>query len=172
MPILTVISGFDRKEIIMAIRKILNKSDEILHKKCKPVTEFDDKLAQLLDDMVETLRQAEGVGLAGPQVAKLRRVVVIIIEDQVYELVNPEILEKSEEKQRVLEGCLSCPGEWGYVTRPMAVKFKAQNRHGEWYEMQVTDLFAQCVCHELDHLDGHIFTEIVEEFVNLEDEQA
>lgn len=172
MPILTVISGFDRKEIIMAIRKILNKSDEILHKKCKPVTEFDDKLAQLLDDMVETLRQAEGVGLAGPQVAKLRRVVVIIIEDQVYELVNPEILEKSEEKQRVLEGCLSCPGEWGYVTRPMAVKFKAQNRHGEWYEMQVTDLFAQCVCHELDHLDGHIFTEIVEEFVILEDEQA
>jgi peptide deformylase len=172
MPILTAISGFDRKEIIMAIRKILNKSDEILHKKCKPVTEFDDKLAQLLDDMVETLRQAEGVGLAGPQVAKLRRVVVIIIEDQVYELVNPEILEKSEEKQRVLEGCLSCPGEWGYVTRPMAVKFKAQNRHGEWYEMQVTDLFAQCVCHELDHLDGHIFTEIVEEFVNLEDEQA
>ena len=172
MPILTAISGFDRKEIIMAIRKILNKSDEILHKKCKPVTEFDDKLAQLLDDMVETLRQAEGVGLAGPQVAKLRRVVVIIIEDQVYELVNPEILEKSEEEQRVLEGCLSCPGEWGYVTRPMAVKFKAQNRHGEWYEMQVTDLFAQCVCHELDHLDGHIFTEIVEEFVNLEDEQA
>ena len=172
MPILTAILGFDRKEIIMAIRKILNKSDEILHKKCKPVTEFDDKLAQLLDDMVETLRQAEGVGLAGPQVAKLRRVVVIIIEDQVYELVNPEILEKSEEKQRVLEGCLSCPGEWGYVTRPMAVKFKAQNRHGEWYEMQVTDLFAQCVCHELDHLDGHIFTEIVEEFVILEDEQA
>ncbi len=153
----------------MAIRKILNKSDEILHKKCKPVTEFDDKLGKLLDDMTETLKQAEGVGLAGPQVAKLRRVVVIILEDQVYELVNPEIIEKSEEVQRVLEGCLSCPGEWGYVTRPMAVRFKAQNRKGEWYEMYVTDLFAQCVCHEIDHLDGHIFTEIVEEFVDIED---
>lgn len=153
----------------MAIRKILNKSDEILHKKCKPVTEFDDKLEKLLDDMIETLRQAEGVGLAGPQVAKLRRVVVIILEDQVYELINPEIIEKSEENQRVLEGCLSCPGEWGYVTRPMAVRFKAQNRKGEWYEMYVTDLFAQCVCHELDHLDGHIFTEIVEEFVDIEE---
>ena len=153
----------------MAIRKILNKSDEILHKKCKPVTEFDDKLEKLLDDMIETLRQAEGVGLAGPQVAKLRRVVVIILEDQVYELINPEIIEKSEEEQRVLEGCLSCPGEWGYVTRPMAVRFKAQNRKGEWYEMYVTDLFAQCVCHELDHLDGHIFTEIVEEFVDIEE---
>ena len=153
----------------MAIRKRLNKSDEILHKKCKPVTEFDDKLAKLLDEMIETLRQAEGVGLAGPQVAKLRRVVVIILEDQVYELINPEIIEKSEENQRVLEGCLSCPGEWGYVTRPMAVRFKAQNRKGEWYEMYVTDLFAQCVCHELDHLDGHIFTEIVEEFVDIEE---
>ena len=155
----------------MALRKILNKSDEILHKKCKPVTEFDDKLGQLLDDMTETLRQAEGVGLAGPQVAKLRRVVVIIIDDVVYELVNPEILERSEEEQRVLEGCLSCPGEWGYVTRPLRVKFKAQNRKGEWYEMEVSDLFAQCVCHELDHLEGHIFTEIVEEFVDVEAEQ-
>ncbi|MBR1422498.1 MAG: peptide deformylase [Ruminococcus sp.] len=155
----------------MALRKILNKSDEILHKKCKPVTEFDDKLGQLLDDMTETLKQAEGVGLAGPQVAKLRRVVVIIIDDVVYELVNPEILERSDEEQRVLEGCLSCPGECGYVTRPKSVKFKAQNRKGEWYEMEVSDLFAQCVCHELDHLEGHIFTEIVEEFVDIEAEQ-
>lgn len=114
----------------MALRKILNKSDEILHKVCKPVTEFDDKLGQLLDDMTETLKNANGVGLAGPQVAKLRRVVVIIIDDKVYELINPEITWQSEEKQRVLEGCLSCPNEWGYVTRPMRVKFKAQDRHG------------------------------------------
>ena len=92
----------------MALRKILNKSDEILHKVCKPVTEFDDKLGQLLDDMTETLKNANGVGLAGPQVAKLRRVVVIIIDDKVYELINPEITWQSEEKQRVLEGCLSC----------------------------------------------------------------
>jgi len=133
----------------MALRKILNKSDEILHKVCKPVTEFDDKLGQLLDDMTETLKNANGVGLAGPQVAKLRRVVVIIIDDKVYELINPEITWQSEEKQRVLEGCLSCPNEWGYVTRPMRVKFKAQDRHGKWYEMEVSELFAQCVCHEL-----------------------
>ena len=138
----------------MALRKILNKSDEILHKVCKPVTEFDDKLGQLLDDMTETLKNANGVGLAGPQVAKLRRVVVIW---------------QSEEKQRVLEGCLSCPNEWGYVTRPMRVKFKAQDRHGKWYEMEVSELFAQCVCHELAHLEGHLFTEIVEEFVEVED---
>ena len=127
----------------MALRKILNKSDEILHKVCKPVTEFDDKLGQLLDDMTETLKNANGVGLAGPQ--------------------------QSEEKQRVLEGCLSCPNEWGYVTRPMRVKFKAQDRHGKWYEMEVSELFAQCVCHELAHLEGHLFTEIVEEFVEVED---
>ena len=138
----------------MALRKILNKSDEILHKVCKPVTEFDDKLGQRL---------------AGPQVAKLRRVVVIIIDDKVYELINPEITWQSEEKQRVLEGCLSCPNEWGYVTRPMRVKFKAQDRHGKWYEMEVSELFAQCVCHELAHLEGHLFTEIVEEFVEVED---
>ncbi|WP_295208747.1 peptide deformylase [Ruminococcus sp.] len=154
----------------MALRKILNKSDEILHKVCKPVTEFDDKLGQLLDDMTETLVKANGVGLAGPQVAKLRRVVVIIIDDKVYELINPEITWQSEETQRVLEGCLSCPGEWGYVTRPMRVKFKAQDRHGKWYEMETSELFAQCVCHELAHLEGHLFTEIVEEFVEVEDE--
>lgn len=153
----------------MALRKILNKSDEILHKVCKPVTEFDDKLGQLLDDMTETLKNANGVGLAGPQVAKLRRVVVIIIDDKVYELINPEITWQSEEKQRVLEGCLSCPNEWGYVTRPMRVKFKAQDRHGKWYEMEVSELFAQCVCHELAHLEGHLFTEIVEEFVEVEE---
>ena len=122
-----------------------------------------------LDDMTETLKNANGVGLAGPQVAKLRRVVVIIIDDKVYELINPEITWQSEEKQRVLEGCLSCPNEWGYVTRPMRVKFKAQDRHGKWYEMEVSELFAQCVCHELAHLEGHLFTEIVEEFVEVED---
>ena len=98
----------------MALRKILNKSDEILHKVCKPVTEFDDKLGQLLDDMTETLKNANGVGLAGPQVAKLRRVVVIIIDDKVYELINPEITWQSEEKQRVLilpfrTTCRVCP---------------------------------------------------------------
>lgn len=156
----------------MAIRKILNKSDEILHKKCRPVVDFDDKLGRLLDDMAQTLEQANGVGLAGPQVAKLRRLCIINIGDGVtHELVNPVILEESEEKQRVLEGCLSCPGEWGYVTRPMRVKFKAQDRHGEFYEMEVEGLFSQAVCHEIAHLDGQLFTELVEEFVEVEDEK-
>ena len=159
MRILTATSVYDRynerKGLSMALRTILNKSDEILHKVCKPVTEFDDKLGQLLDDMAETLVKANGVGLAGPQVAKLRRIVVIIIDDKVYELVNPEITWQSEETQRVLEGCLSCPGEWGYVTRPMKVKFKAQDRHGEWYEMEVSELLLSAYVTSL-----HILTDI------------
>ena len=157
----------------MALRQILNKRDEILHKKCKPVVAFDEKLEILLDDMRETLEQAQGVGLAAPQVGILRRVVIIDTSDGtgVHELINPEIIEKSEETQRVLEGCLSCPNEWGYTVRPMTVKFKAQNRNGEWYEMEVSELFAQAVCHELDHLDGHIFTEYVVEWADPEDLQ-
>lgn len=154
----------------MAIRKILNKSDETLHKVCKPVEKFDEKLHTWLDDMAQTLEEAQGVGLAAPQVAVLRRFCVINVGDgNVYELINPEILWSSEETQRVIEGCLSCPNEWGYVTRPMKVRFKAQNRHGEWYEMEVEELFAQAVCHELAHLDGHLFTELVEEFVEVEE---
>ncbi len=154
----------------MAIRNILNKSDETLHKVCRPVEKFDRKLWTWLDDMAETLAKAEGVGLAAPQVAILRRFCIIDVGDgNVYELVNPEITWQSEETQRVVEGCLSCPNEWGYVTRPMKIKFKAQDRHGEWYEMEVEELFAQAVCHELAHLDGHLFTEIVEEFVEVEE---
>ncbi|WP_028506249.1 peptide deformylase [Ruminococcus sp. FC2018] len=154
----------------MAIRTILNKREDVLHKVCKPVEKFDEKLWELLDDMAETLEQANGVGLAAPQVAKLRRLCIIKIGDEpVYELINPTITWKSDETQRVVEGCLSCPNEWGYVTRPMKVRFKAQDRNGEWYEKEAEGLFAQAVCHELDHLDGHIFTEIVEEFVEVED---
>ena len=154
----------------MAIRNILNKSDEILHKVCRPVENFDEKLWTLLDDMAETLAKANGVGLAAPQVAIRKRAVIIDVGDgEVHELINPEITWESEEKQRVVEGCLSCPGEWGYVTRPMKVKFKAQNRNGEWYEMEVEGLFAQAVCHELSHLDGHLFLEFVEEFVEVEE---
>ncbi|MGN0593647.1 MAG: peptide deformylase [Hominimerdicola sp.] len=154
----------------MAIRNILNKSDEILHKVCRPVENFDEKLWTLLDDMAETLAKANGVGLAAPQVAIRKRAVIIDVGDgEVHELINPEITWESQEKQRVVEGCLSCPGEWGYVTRPMKVKFKAQNRKGEWYEMEVEGLFAQAVCHELSHLDGHLFLEFVEEFVEVEE---
>lgn len=154
----------------MAIRKIVNKQDEILHKPCRPVEKFDERLWTLLDDMIETLSKANGVGLAAPQVSVKRRAVIINVGDGInHELINPEIIWQSEETQRVVEGCLSCPGEWGYVTRPLKVKFKAQDRNGEWYEMEAEELFAQAVCHELGHLDGHLFLEYVEEFVEVEE---
>ncbi len=153
----------------MAIRNIVNKRDDILRKVCKPVEKFDEKLWILLDDMAETLEKAQGAGLAAPQVGILRRAVIIDAGEGVCELINPEILEKSEETHKVIEGCLSCPGEWGYVIRPVKVKFKAQDRHGNWYEKEVSDLFAQAVCHETEHLDGQLFTDIVEEFVDVEE---
>ena len=153
----------------MAIRNIVNKRDDILRKVCKPVEKFDKKLWTLLDDMAETLEKAQGAGLAAPQVGILRRAVIIDAGEGVSELINPEILEKSEETHKVIEGCLSCPGEWGYVIRPVKVKFKAQDRHGNWYEKVVSDLFAQAVCHETEHLDGQLFIDIVEEFVDVEE---
>lgn len=153
----------------MAIRNILNKRDDILRKVCKPVEKFDQKLWTLLDDMAETLEKAQGAGLAAPQVGILRRAVIIDAGEGVCELINPEILEKSEETHKVIEGCLSCPGEWGYTIRPLWVKFKAQDRYGNWYEKEVKDLFAQAVCHETEHLDGHLFIDIVEEFVEVEE---
>ncbi len=156
----------------MAIRNILNKRDETLHKVCKPVEKFDERLITLLDDMAQTLEKAEGVGLAAPQVGILRRLVVINAGEGLYELINPEIVEVSSETHKVLEGCLSCPGEWGYTIRPMTVKFRAQDRSGEWYEKEVSELFAQAVCHELEHLDGHLFLEKVIEFVDVDQENA
>lgn len=153
----------------MAIRNILNKRDEALHKICKPVEKFDEKLWTLLDDMAETLKKAEGAGLAAPQVGILRRAVVIDAGEGLCELINPQILEESEEKHKVIEGCLSCPGEWGYTIRPVRVKFKAQDRNGNWYEKEVSDLFAQAVCHETEHLDGHLFLEKVVEFVDVDE---
>lgn len=149
----------------MAKRIIFNKTEPILRKVCKPVVDFDQKLAKLLDDMHETLTAAEGVGLAAPQVGFLKRLCVIDAGEGYYELINPEILESSG-SQRDVEGCLSCPNEWGYVTRPMNVKFKAQDRNGMWYEKEVEGLFARAVCHELDHLDGKLFVDIVEEYVD------
>lgn len=153
----------------MAIRNILNKRDETLHKICKPVEKFDEKLWTLLDDMAETLKKAEGAGLAAPQVGILRRAVVIDAGEGLCELINPQILEESEEKHKVIEGCLSCPGEWGYTIRPVRVKFKAQDRNGNWYAKEVSDLFAQAVCHETEHLDGHLFLEKVVEFVDVDE---
>ena len=147
----------------MALRKILTDKDEALHKVCRPVEKFDEKLAQLLDGMHETLDKAQGVGLAGPQVGVCRRIFIMHLEEGNFEAINPEIILK-EGKQRVEEGCLSCPNIWGYVTRPMHCRLKAQDRNGEWWERDFTGLGAQCTNHENDHLDGHVFTEIVEEF--------
>ncbi|MBR6045297.1 MAG: peptide deformylase [Ruminococcus sp.] len=156
----------------MAVRNILNKRDEALHKVCKPVTAFNERLHILLDDMADTLDKAQGVGLAAPQVGILKRAVIINTYDGtgIHELINPEIIWQSEETQRVQEGCLSCPGEWGYTIRPMKVRFKAQDRYGEWYEQDAEELFAQAVCHELEHLDGHLFLEKVVEFIEPEEE--
>lgn len=146
----------------MAIRNIVKKGDDVLRKKCRPVEKFDEKLHQTLDDMKETLTEANGVGLAAPQVGILRRYCIIDAGQGYYELINPEII-KTSGKQRDVEGCLSCPNEWGYVTRPNKVKFRAQNRYGEWYELEVTELFARAVCHETDHLDGKLFVDLIEE---------
>lgn len=117
-----------------------------MNKKCRPVTEFDEKLANLLDDMFETMHNANGVGLAGPQVGILRRVVVIDAEDEDIELVNPEIVSVSDETQTGLEGCLSLPGKWGIVTRPLRATVRAQDRYGDWYEYEGEELLAGRSC--------------------------
>ena len=140
----------------MALRKIVTVGDPILTKVCRPVTRFDQKLAILIEDMIETMHNANGVGLAGPQVGMLRRVFVIDVGDGILEFINPEILETAGE-QNGAEGCLSFPGEYGLVERPNYVKVRAQNRSGEWFEMEGEALFARAVCHENDHLDGVVF---------------
>lgn len=142
----------------MALRTIITVGNPTLQKISRPVTVFDDRLAQLIDDMKETLTQANGVGLAAPQVAILRRVAVVDVGDEIVELVNPEILETSGE-QDGLEGCLSVPERYGMVRRPAYVRIKAQDRTGEWYEYEGEELVARCFCHEIEHLDGHIYTE-------------
>lgn len=143
----------------MSIRTIVTEGDPVLNKHCHPVTQFDEKLADLLDDMKETLADANGLGLAAPQVGILRRAAIVLNENnEMLELINPEILEFGGE-QDGLEGCLSVPGKWGYVKRPEWVRIKAQNRKGEWIEMKSTELTARCICHEMDHLNGHLYTE-------------
>lgn len=156
----------------MAIRKIVKDGDPVLRSVCKPVEVFDEKLHRLLDDMQETLKEAQGVGLAAPQVGYCRRLFIMDLGgDEMIEAINPEIV-KTSGKQRVMEGCLSCPNKWGYVTRPKKCRLKAQNRFGEWYELILTDLGAQCACHENDHLDGKLFVDIVERFLTPEEMEA
>ena len=143
----------------MALRKILTDGDTALHKMCRPVTSFDARLHTLLDDLKETLADANGAGLAAPQVGILRRVVIVVdAEDNMLELVNPEIVSQ-EGEQTGLEGCLSVPGKWGIVTRPSHVRVRAQDRDGDWFEVEGDGLTARCFCHEIEHLDGHLFTE-------------
>lgn len=146
----------------MAIRNILKNDDPTLRKVCRPVTEFNERLWQLLDDMADTMHKAEGVGLAGPQVGVLRRVFVMDLGDGVIEAVNPEIIS-THGKQTGQEGCLSFPNQWDDVTRPKRVKFKAQDRNGKWFIMTGEDLMARCICHETDHLDGIVFLDRVGE---------
>ncbi|MCM1333954.1 MAG: peptide deformylase [Bacteroides sp.] len=152
----------------MALRNIVKFGEDILHKKCREVTAFDDKLWVLLDDMYETLKSAEGVGLAAPQVGILRRAIVIDVGDGVIELVNP-VITAMRGKQREVEGCLSAPGQWGYVVRPAKVKVTAQNRYGKEIRIEGTELLARALCHEIDHLNGVIFTDLADEMVEPED---
>ena len=153
----------------MALRNIVTVGDPVLTKKCRPVVKFDDRLAQLIDDMKETMRNANGVGLAAPQVGVLRRLVVVDVGDEIVELVNPELVSESEEQQTGVEGCLSLPGEYGVVKRPMYVTVRAQDRNGDWYEYDGEELVARCFCHEIDHLDGHMYTEIAEKMLTPEE---
>jgi peptide deformylase len=162
-------------EIKMARRNILTKEQPALYKKCRPVTEFNPRLHQLLDDMAETLAGENGVGLAAPQVGVLRRAVIVLEtnvpegeEEYLIELVNPEIIEASGE-QNGAEGCLSVPGEYGLVKRPMHVKVRAQDRNGNTFEVEGEGLTARCFCHEIDHLEGIVFTSKCERMLSEEE---
>ncbi len=155
----------------MAIRKIVTQGDEVLTKKCREVTEFNERLHDLLDDMADTLEESGGVGLAAPQVGVLRRVVLVINdENEILELINPEIIH-TEGEQTGPEGCLSVPGKFGMVTRPNVVRVRAQDRFGDWFEAEGEELTARCFCHELEHLDGHLYVEHIDHFLTEEELQ-
>ena len=155
----------------MGLRKILTTDEPALHKVCRPVDKFDWRLHKLLDDMHETLAEANGVGLAAPQGGILRRVVIGDTGEEILELVNPELLETDGEQEGA-EGCLSVPGKYGLVKRPYYAKVRAQDRDGEWFEAEGEELIARCFCHELDHLDGIVYTEVMERFLTEEELNA
>ena len=148
----------------MALRKILNDQESALHKTCRPVEDFNSKLHILLDDMRETLIESGGVGLAAPQVGILRRVVLVDNGEEILELVNPTLVETDGEQEGP-EGCLSVEGRYGLVKRPYYAKVRAQDRYGNWFEAEGEELTARCVCHELDHLDGILYTQVMERFL-------
>ncbi len=146
----------------MAVRNIRVLGDEILTKQCKPVKEMTPRIKELIGDMFDTMYQADGVGLAAPQVGVLKQVIVIDIEDgDKYVLINPEIIEQSG-SQTDNEGCLSVPGKCGMVTRPQHVRVRCLNENMEEVEYEGDDLLARCFCHEIDHLAGHMYVDLVE----------
>ena len=149
----------------MALRQVRYKEDDVLYKECKEVKKFDEKLGILLDDMYDTMKKANGVGLAAPQVGILKRAVVIDIGEDRIELINPQIIETSG-LQTGTEGCLSFPNVWGEVERPNYVKVKAFDRYGKEFELEGEELLARAICHECDHLDGIVFTSHVIRFVD------
>ena len=143
----------------MAKLNIVKDGDPLLHKKSRPVDQITPKVITLLDDMTETMRAANGCGLAAVQVGILRRIVVIEVEEgTVYELINPQII-KREGNQQEIEGCLSVPGKYGITDRPEKVTVRAVDRHGKCFELTGSDLLARAICHETDHLDGILFTD-------------
>lgn len=152
----------------MGIRRILNHKEPALHMTCKPVVKFDERLHKLLDDMHETLAESGGVGLAAPQVGILRRVVLVDNGEEVLELINPSLLETDGEQEGP-EGCLSVPGKYGLVKRPYYAKVRAQDRNGNWFETDGEELTARCFCHELDHLDGILYTQVMERYLTEEE---
>ncbi len=152
----------------MGLRKILTDREPALHKVCKPVTAFDSKLHKLLDDMRQTLIDSNGVGLAAPQVGILRRVVLVDTGEEILELVNPQLISTDGEQEGP-EGCLSVPGKYGLVKRPYYATVRAQDRHGNWFEAEGEELIARCFCHELDHLDGILYTQVMERFLTDEE---
>ena len=152
----------------MGLRKILTTSDPALHKVCKPMMNFDNRLFRLLEDMKDTLVDSGGVGLAAPQVGILRRVVLVDTGDEILELINPSLVAVDGE-QIGAEGCLSVPGKYGLVKRPYWAKVRAQDRHGNWFEVEGEELIARCFCHELDHLDGVIYTQVMDHFLTEEE---
>lgn len=166
----TAIRHKRKEERSMAIRNIREIGDPVLNKKCKEVNELTDRTRELIDDMFETMYDADGVGLAAPQVGILKRIVVIdVTGENPILLINPVIMETSGE-QRGYEGCLSVPGKNGIVTRPNYVKVKAYNEEMKPFELEGTELLARAICHELEHLDGHLYVERVEgELVNTAD---
>lgn len=140
----------------MALRNIVKEGDEILRKKAREVTVIDERIRTLLDDMLETMREFEGCGIAAPQVGMLKRIFIVEVDDQVYELINPEIVESSGTQEEE-EACLSVPGVVGVVERPNYIKIKGLDRHGKEVEYEGTDFLAKAFCHEYDHLDGTLF---------------